>query len=149
MAVAATPRWSLIVEDNGVLALRDDLLKRLSARTTVVTHYRNVEHDSRFVLIKNGDIQVAFDPYDSDDRTGSHPDIVLAEMRAAGFVTNGQNSDSADATEYAFALTERLTRVPMTTTLLHSATYVVTAIHDADTAAWEQENPDSGLQPAW
>ena len=102
-----------------------------------------------YVLIKNGDMQVAFDPYDSDYRTGRHPDIVLAEMRAAGFVTNGQNSDNADATEYAFALTERLTRVPMTTTLLHSATYVVTAIHDADTAAWEQENPDPGLQPAW
>ena len=33
--------------------------------------------------------------------------------------------------------------------LLHSATYVVTAVYDADTAAWEKENPGPGLQPAW
>ncbi|WP_213013234.1 DUF6461 domain-containing protein [Paractinoplanes toevensis] len=48
-------------------------------------------------------------------------------MSAAGFVTDGQDSDNADATECAFALTERLTGVPMTAALLHSATYVVTA----------------------
>ncbi|WP_239138236.1 DUF6461 domain-containing protein [Actinoplanes regularis] len=148
MVVAAMPGWSLVVEDNGILALRDDLLKRLSTRTTVVTHYRNVEHDSRFVLVKNGDIQVAFDPYNPGDRTGSHPDILLAAMRAAGFATDGQDSDDADATERAFALTELLTGVPMTTELLHSATYVVTAVYDADTAAFEQENPNPGLQPA-
>jgi hypothetical protein len=148
MAVTKTPGWSLIVEDNGGLALRDDLLKRLSARTTVISHYRNVELDSRFMLVKNGDIQVAFDPYNFGDRSGSHPDILLPAMRAAGFVTDGQDSDNADATESAFALTERLTRVPMTTALLHSATYVVAAVYDADTTAWEQENPDPGLQPA-
>jgi hypothetical protein len=148
MAVAAMPGWSLIVEDNGTLALKDDLLERLSARTTVVAHYRNVELDSRFALVQNGDIQVAFDPYDPSDRSGSHPDILLAAMRAAGFATDGQDNDDADATEHAFALTEHLTRVPMTATLLHSATYVVTAVHDADIAAWEQENPDPGLQPA-
>lgn len=148
MAVAALPGWSLIVEDNGILALRDDLLKRLSAGTTVVTHYRNVEYDSRFVLVRNGDIQVVFDPYDPGDRSGSHPDILLAAMRAAGFVTDGQGSDSDDATAYAFGLTERLTGVPMTATLLHSATYAVAAVYDADTAAWERENPDPGLQPA-
>ncbi|MBO3742708.1 DUF6461 domain-containing protein [Actinoplanes flavus] len=148
MAVAAMPGWSLIVEDNGWLAFRDDLLERLSARTTVITHYRNVEYDSRFALIKNGDIQVAFDPYDSGDRTGSHPDVLLPAMRAAGLATDGQDSDDADATECAFALTERLTRVPMTTALLHAATYLVTAVYDADVAAWERENPDPGLQPA-
>ncbi|GIF04758.1 hypothetical protein Asi03nite_22960 [Actinoplanes siamensis] len=148
MAVAAMSGWSLVVEDNGILGLRDDLLERLSTRTTVVSHYRNVEQDSRFALVKNGDIQVAFDPYDPGDRTGSHPDMLLAAMRAAGFATDGQGSDDADATELAFALTERLTRVPMTTALLHAATYIVTAVYDADTAAWEQENPDPGLQPA-
>lgn len=146
MAVAATPGWSLIVEDIGTLTSRDDLLQRLSVRTTVVTHSRNVELDSRFTLIKNGDVQVAFDPYDPSDRTGSHPDMLLTAMRAAGFPADDQDTDGADATEWAFALTERLTGVPMTITLLHSATYVITAVYDADTAAWEQENPYRGLQ---
>jgi hypothetical protein len=45
-------------------------------------------------------------------------------------------------------LTEHLTGVPMTIVSLHSATYRVTAVHDADTAAWKQENPDPEPQPA-
>ncbi|WP_221329394.1 DUF6461 domain-containing protein [Actinoplanes sp. L3-i22] len=148
MAVAGMPGWSLVVEDIGVLALRDDLLERLSARTTVVTHSRNVELDSRFAVIKNGRLQVAFDPYDPGDRTGSRPDALLADMRAAGFTPDDQDSDNADATETAFALTERLTGVPMTAASLHSASYLVTAVYDAGTAAWERENPNPGLQPA-
>lgn len=148
MAVAQMPGWSVIVEDNGVLALRDDLLERLSAGTTVVTHYRNVELDSRFALLKNGELQVAFDPYDPGDRIGRRPDALLADMRAVGLTPDDQDSDDAEATESAFALTERLTGVPMTAASLHSAHYLVTAVHDADTAAWERENPDPGLQPA-
>jgi hypothetical protein len=148
MAVARMPGWSLIVEDNGVLAFRDDLLARLSAGTTVVTHSRNVELDSRFAVLKNRELQVAFDPYDPGDRTGSRPDTLLALMRAVGFTPDDQDGENAGATESAFALTERLTGVPMTAASLHSATYLVTAVYDAGTAAWERENPDPGLQPA-
>ncbi len=146
MAVTWMPGWSLIVESNGVLALRDDLLKRLSTRTTVVSHFRNVEQDSRFLLVKNGDIRVAFNPYDPSDRTGSHPDVLLADMQAAGFPADGQDSNNDEATECAFTLTERLTGTPMTIASLHSAKYLVTAVYDADVAAWEEENPNPGLQ---
>jgi hypothetical protein len=69
-------------------------------------------------------------------------------MRAAGLTPDDPDSDNAAATEAAFALTERLTGVPMTAASLHSAAYLVTAVYDADTAAWERENPDRGLQPA-
>jgi hypothetical protein len=59
-----------------------------------------------------------------------------------------RDNDNTEATECAFALTEHLTGVPMTIVSLHSATYRVTAVHDADTAAWKQENPDPEPQPA-
>ena len=64
-------------------------------------------------------------------------------MREAGFVTDGQDSDNADATECAFALTERLTGVPMTAALLHSAPYVVTAVYTAvSTSSGEAEDDE-------
>lgn len=132
---------------DGTLALADDLLRRLSARTTVVTHFRNVEYDSRFALVEDGDVRAAFDPFDPGDRTGSRPDILLGAMRGVGFAVDGPGVDDADATERTFALTAHLTGVPMTAALLHSSAYVIGALADADVAAWERENPDAGLRP--
>ena len=118
--VARVGDWVLVVEDNGGLGAADDLLRRLSAQTTVVCHYRAATGVGRFLLLADGVTQLDFDPADDLHRTGTRAAELRPLMTAVGF---GASTAPGYRTQAAFALTERLTGVAMTPELLREKTY--------------------------
>jgi hypothetical protein len=82
-------------------------------------------------------VQVSFDPHDPTDRSGVDPDRLLTDMKAVGLDLSGAGLDPADPsyvevpdTEAAFALTQRITGIPLTVALLHSAIWRLGALPD-------------------
>jgi len=137
VAVTRVGQWTLMVEDNGVLCIDDDVVRKLSKGTRLIANFRNVEYDGAFTLAENGVVRVSFDPQDPTDRSGTDPDRLLADMKASGLDLSGVSVDPADPayvdvpdTEAAFALTQRVTGLPLTAELLHSSTYRVGALPD-------------------
>jgi len=109
--------WSLIVEDNGDLGVTDELVRPLSAGTTVVANHRRPDGHGRFLLIEDEQVRLDFDPL--------APATITAEMTAAGFVP-GIDADTSMAA--AFALAERLTGEQLSKILLISRTYLLTSV---------------------
>lgn len=153
VAVTRVGDWTLMVEDNGVIGVDDGVVRKLSKGTRLIADYRNVEYDGTFTLADNGVVQVTFDPRDPTDRSGATPDRLLADMKASGLDLSGAGLDPTDPayvdvpyTEAAFALTQRLTGLPLTADLLHSSTYRVGALPDPLGTEGLDQNPR--LQPA-
>ncbi|BCY08336.1 hypothetical protein L3i22_034240 [Actinoplanes sp. L3-i22] len=126
LAITDTGHWSLMVEYNGVTAIDDDLLRRLSAGTRLVANYRNVEDDGRFVLADDGVIVADFEPAVPEPMSGSAPDRIRAEMAGLGWA----DSSRRDYNEAALVLTERLTGVPLTEELLSGSSFLAATIPD-------------------
>ena len=119
--VARVGDWALVIEDNGGLGRADDLLRRLSAGTTLVCHYRAPTDAGRFLLMADGITQLDFDPAVELRRAGTRAAELELMMEAVGF---GASADPTYRTQAAFALTERLTGVAMTPELLREKTYL-------------------------
>ncbi|GIF24919.1 hypothetical protein BJ973_007177 [Actinoplanes tereljensis] len=109
--------WSLIVEDNGDLGVTDELVRPLSAGTTVVANYRGADGRGRFLQLSDGRVQLDFDP--------AAPVTVTAEMSAVGFAPG---IDAGTSMAASFALAERLTGKQMSRPLLISRTYLFTSV---------------------
>lgn len=118
--------WALMVEFNGITGIEDDLLRHLSIGTRVISNYRNVEMDGRFVLVDNTTIEVDFDPATPDNPAGTQPALLAPQMRDLGLTGDPQGP----YTEAALTLTARLTGIPFTAELLRDSTYLVAAIPD-------------------
>lgn len=114
--------WVLIVEDNGSLAISDALLGRLSAKTTVVAHYRGADLHGRLSVLTDGVVGLRFDPQKDTDRTGPRAAELAGVLASAGV---GESTDVATRTAAAFAVTERLTGIAMTRELLEEKTYLL------------------------
>jgi hypothetical protein len=120
--------WVLVVEDNGTLAMSDDVLGPLSAKTTAVAHYRGPDGHGRLLMLTDRGVDLQFDPLDNARRTGSRSAELSATIASAGFTGA---SDPISCTAAAFALTERLTGIAMTRELLEDKTYLLsTAARD-------------------
>lgn len=113
-AVEATElgRWVVSVEENGFLAMRADVLRRLSDHRTAVVLFRNVNAVMRFVCAREGSVIRAFDPLLYDDRS-SWVGEPLAQEKDLAF---GVGAPMASA----FALAERISGVTLTRELLDS-----------------------------
>jgi len=153
VAVTRVGGWTLMVEDNGLIGVDDDVVRKLSQGTRLIANYRNVEYDGEFTLAEGGVVQVSFDPQDPTDRSGADPDRLLADMKAVGLDLSGVGRDPADPsyvdvpyTEAAFALTQRVTGLPLTAEVLHSATYRVGALPDPLAGVGEGDQ-EPRLQP--
>ena len=116
--------WALVIEDNGTLGRADDLLRPLSAGTTVVCHYRAANGSGRFLLLEDSVVQVDFDPATPARRTGTRAGELGRLVQAVGF--DGP-AGSARRTAAAFALAERLTGVPLDLEGLQNRTYAFSA----------------------
>ena len=133
VAVTAVAGWALIVEVGGTLGVTDEVAVALSAGTTLVSHFRNVDAVDRFLFVCDGDVRLDFEPMFPTTREGSDPDGLLREMEQAGFDLADEDVDDLDDLEFvhseaAFALAERLTGVRLTAELLNSAAYLGAAV---------------------
>ena len=126
VAITDTGQWSVMVEYNGVTAIEDRLITRLSRGSRLVANYRNVEFAGRFVLVDNGVIVADFDPATPDSMSGSDPHRIRAAMAGLGL----EDKSRRDYTQAALVLTERLTGVPLTSGHLHQATFLAATIPD-------------------
>ncbi|GAA2651321.1 hypothetical protein Adu01nite_66540 [Paractinoplanes durhamensis] len=117
VGIARVDDWSLIVEDNGDLGVTDEIVRPLSAGTTVIAHQRGADGHGRFLQVSDGAVVLDFDPI--------APATVTTEMAAAGFAP-GIDADTSMAA--AFALAERLTGEEMTKLLLITRTYLLTRV---------------------
>jgi hypothetical protein len=120
--VARIDDWVLIVEDNGTLGTSDDVLRPLSAKTTVVAHYRSANGRGRLLMLTDGGVDLQFDPSNSAQRTGRRAAELAPMIASAGFA---HAADAVTRTAAAFALTERLTGIAMTRELLEAKTYLL------------------------
>jgi hypothetical protein len=114
--------WVLVVEDNGTLGISDEVLGPLSAKTTVVAHYRGADGHGRLLMLTDGGVDLQFDPLDSARRTGGRAAELSPVITSVGFT---DASDPISCTAAAFALTERLTGIAMTRELLEEKTYLL------------------------
>jgi hypothetical protein len=116
--------WTLGVEVNGYLGVTPELVAPVSAGTMIVSHFSNINADSIFYWIEDGDIRLEFDPLLGPAyREGSTPDAVTDLMQAAGFDLTEDGDNTENCTTAALALAERLTGVRLTPELLEQATY--------------------------
>ncbi|MFF5295078.1 DUF6461 domain-containing protein [Paractinoplanes globisporus] len=125
IGVARVEDWSLIVEDAGDLGVTEQLVRPLSAGTTVVAHQRGPDGHGRFLLLEDSAIELDFDPLAPATVAGSRAAELASMMSSVGF---GRGDDPAQGTAAAFALTERLTGTEMTQELLRSRTYLLTTV---------------------
>jgi hypothetical protein len=114
------PTWALVVEDNGALGTTESLLRTLSTGTTVISHYRASNHRGRLLVLTNQGVDLDFDPLTAPPRPARRTSELASMISAVGF---GRSTDPEYCTAAAFALTERLTGVAMTESLLASKTY--------------------------
>lgn len=135
VGIAQVGAWALLVEDNGTLGTTDALVVPLSAGTTLVSHYQRADGHGRLLVLADREVRLDFDPLDARKRSGSGADSLAPVIDAAGFAyaeTIRLGDDPAVYRTYcmeaAFALTERLTGVPMTLDLLNTSTYRLTRV---------------------
>ncbi|WP_055528270.1 DUF6461 domain-containing protein [Streptomyces graminilatus] len=122
VGVAAVGDWSLMVEYNGYVGIREAAMGPVSRGRTVVSHFRNVNAVDYFYWFEDGDLRLRFEPLFPSLRNGSHPDELLTEMRESGFdlTEDDKDRDFDGHTEAAFALAHRLTGVHLTPELFES-----------------------------
>lgn len=123
--VARIDDWVLIVEDHGDLGTTDRLMIPLSRGTTLVSHYNAGDGHGRFLLLGDGRVELDFDPLAPRRRAGSRAAELAPLVAAAGF---GAARNAAQRVAAAFALTERITGIPMTLDLLREKTYLLTTL---------------------
>lgn len=140
--VAVTPvgGWALMVEETASpVGAGDDMIGTLSKGTRLVLFEHNYQGADRFVLAEDGTILVDFDPGYPPDRAGSRPDLLVAQMRAAGLNPTVAETATAQPEPAALALTESLTGVPITRPLLRDSSYLAAAITVQTTDDTEQQ----------
>ncbi|WP_455353202.1 DUF6461 domain-containing protein [Streptomyces sp. SYSU K217416] len=125
VGAASVGGWSLMVEYNGYLGVRDEAMLPVSRGRTVVSHFRNVNAVDHFCWYQDGTTRLHFEPLFAYYRDGSHPDELLTEMRESGFDLNDADDRDYDGhTEAAFALAHRITGIRLTPELFASAEFV-------------------------
>lgn len=131
VGAVALDGWSLLLERNGFLGVTTAILDSLSARTQVVSHYKNVDGEDKFCWTVEGDLRLKFEPFLADRRSGSDPDGLVEVMHQVGFDLRGlEERDPSMRTAATFALTENLTGIRLTQEVLDSADYLCAKVPD-------------------
>lgn len=121
VGAAAVGDWTLMVEYNGYVGNRSELMDPVSRGRTVVSHFRNVNAVDSFYWSEDGEIRLGFEPLFPSHRHGTDPDGLLTEMRESGFDLRADDErDFTGHTEAAFALAHRITGVRLTPELFGS-----------------------------
>ena len=124
VAVTQVDQWVLMFEANGSLGVTERVMLPVSAETSVVSHFRNVNAVDHFLWLEDGTICVRFEPLFPTIRTGTHADAIVPELVDAGFDMRADDVRTFENhTAATFALGERITGVRVTPELLDGATF--------------------------
>ncbi len=117
--------WAVMLEPNGWIGARRDVVLALSEARTVVSHYRNVNALDSFYWAEDGALRLHFEPLFPTRREGTHAEEIVPAMRAVGFdLREGDQRSFAEHTEAAFALGEYLTGQRLTPELLDGSSFL-------------------------
>jgi hypothetical protein len=144
-AVCDLTGGAFMLETYSFLGVTDDVLRRLSAGTSVAVVYSTEHNDSRFVWAEDGDIRVAFDPFHAGWREGSTPDALILDLAELGFHLSDEDPGDPrwvfddKAAQRALALAHRLTGVHLTEDTLKRPTYLALSVPSARSAPAEAD----------
>lgn len=125
VGVTQAPGWAVMLECNGYVGVTVELMAPVSAGTSVVGHYRNVNALDQFLWLEDGELRLRFEPLFPDVRNGTAADDVVDDLEAAGFdLRPAAERDFSSHTAAAFALGERITGVRVSGEMLDAATFV-------------------------
>ncbi|MGV9563586.1 DUF6461 domain-containing protein [Streptomyces sp. NPDC003480] len=111
-------------------------MEALSAATRSVSHSSNGGKPMDFFhWYENGELRTTFEW--PTVRTGSTPDELNGLMREVGLDPTGEQAPDVDRKAAVFALTERLTGVPVTEELLAEAEYRTGDVPEEPAEEWE------------
>jgi hypothetical protein len=119
--------WVLGLEVNGYLGVTPAAMLPVSAGTTVVSHYRNIEMVDRFCWFDDGNLRVSFAPGAPAWREGSTPDALVKAMTEVGLAVSPDAIDNPGPNlraEAAFALAKHLTGIRLTQNVLDHSVYL-------------------------
>lgn len=144
---AADSESTLLIQLNGgSFAITEESMRPLLAGHDVVSHYRSVNADSRFLWWSNGDLLADFDPllpeFSSSRLDQTRVQGLIREVGGIRIeeVSPDELSDHR-AVEGSFALAERITGVGVTAALLDTASFTVAAV-------FGEESPSRDRSPA-
>lgn len=140
VAVGDVPGGAVLVEQ-GTIGITDDVLRQLSTGTSVAVVFSSMTEESRFAWAQDGDLRVAFDPFNAGWREGSTPDALIPAMEQFGFSFSDEDLDDL-AMERAFALAHHVTGIRLTNDALTQSTYLAVSVP----APWS-ESPDTDAVP--
>lgn len=125
VAMARVGGWTLLVEPNGYLGISEETALPVSAGTTWVSHYGN-QGLELFLWAEDTTTRLFFEPGAPDVRQGTTPDALLEPMHHIGFQFWEEVSDTDEILSgpAAFALTEYVTGVQITPSILDETTFV-------------------------
>ncbi|MFE7074757.1 DUF6461 domain-containing protein [Streptomyces sp. NPDC057620] len=132
--------WTLVLGFDGGLGLAAPSVETLSKGARIVAHSTNGGKPIHlFHWFEDGELRTTFEGPSSRD--GSTPDELVPLLREVGFplTPEGEQDESApdvDMKAAAFALTERLTGVRVTESLLQEATYELGLVPDQPAEEW-------------
>ncbi len=104
--------WLLVVEDNAAQGSRQEVLRRVSADTDVVSASWTVNTNARFSYAVDGAVRTSFDARSPETRDGTRPDS-LEEFRAGLPWWPDVESHAAEPGPLMLALSARITGHPL------------------------------------
>ncbi|MGI5506345.1 DUF6461 domain-containing protein [Lentzea sp. CA-135723] len=117
--VASAGSWAILIELMSLKGADGTWLEDVSRGRTAVCYYQTGGGMERFSLAIDGVMVTEFEPAIAAHRTGSSPDRLVAEMRAAGIDPDGAGGEF-DLGAAALELVDRLTGVRLTSEMVVS-----------------------------
>jgi hypothetical protein len=116
---------TLLVEANGFLGTRPEIAGPLSAGTDVAAQSSNVDSDSDFLWVRDGEVQLQFDPMFPCWRAGADPDGMVDVLVDIGFdLGDDEDHDYENYPEKTMVLCRRLTGLTITEQGLREAEFL-------------------------
>jgi Family of unknown function (DUF6461) len=148
--VAVADGWSVAVEANGFEGSRPEVLRALSRGSQAVSVYRNVNALGYFSDAVDGALLVQFELLFPQQRWGSQPDLLLAQMRAVGLDPDWHEPPHGEVDTAALALAERVTGVHLDPGILDGPLLVaeIAPLLDDPPASYSLDGEDVELAAA-
>jgi hypothetical protein len=112
---------TLMVEPNGYVGV--EVAARLSAGTTVVSHYRNVNALYQVVWVEDGRLLLNWDPFRPNARQGDRAISASPVLQASGFAFREDDEADELLVEASFAFAENVTGLRPTVGVLQNGTF--------------------------
>ncbi|WP_327337338.1 DUF6461 domain-containing protein [Streptomyces sp. NBC_01324] len=128
VAMTTVGTWTLLIEPNGYLGVTEEQALSVSAGTSWISHFSNINAVGTFLWAEDQVLRLCFDPMFPEDRWGAEPDELLDVMEGIGFHFDDDDPETDLSAPAAFALAEHLTGVAITPALLQETTFTCATV---------------------